>query len=80
MAETIKGRLIYILISEHEVVGTWHRLRTLCNDRSQLETFPSYSKLSKDIAIQRNEGNERPTLVFTTKDGKSYTIQVDTLQ
>lgn len=80
MAETIKGRLIYILLSDKEVVGTWHRLRTLCIDRAKVEPFPSYSKLSKDVAAQRNEGNERPTLTFTTKDGKPYTIQVDLLQ
>jgi hypothetical protein len=80
MAETIKGRLIYILLSDKEVVGTWHRLRTLCNDRAKVETFPSYSKLSKEIAEQRSRAIERPSLVFTTKDGKPYIIQVDLLQ
>jgi hypothetical protein len=80
MAETIKGRLIYVLLSEQEIVGTWHRLRTLCNDRNAIEVFPSYSKLSKEVALQRAEGNERPTLSFTTKDGKPYTIQVAILQ
>ena len=36
------------------------------------ENFISYSKLSKEAADQRKQGDEIPTMAFTTKDGKAY--------
>ena len=77
---TIKGRLIYVLLQEGQVVGTWTNLKHLCTDMGEKENFISYSKLSKEAADQRKQGDEIPTMEFTTKDGKTYMIQPQKLK
>lgn len=80
MAHSIKGRLVYVLLTEGVVVGTWVTLTTLCEEMNTNEPFASYSKLSKDIAKSRREGNLTPAISFTTKEGKSYTLKVESLK
>jgi hypothetical protein len=47
---------------------------------SETENFTSYSKLSKEVADCRRNGEQTPTLTFATKDAKTYTLKVDILQ
>ena len=72
-----KNRKIYIMLSDGEVLGAWTNLKYLCRDRNTEGVFPSYSKLSKDIAALRSEGHETPILDVKTKDGKTYQIKVE---
>ncbi|MBL7815209.1 MAG: hypothetical protein JNL70_09370 [Saprospiraceae bacterium] len=72
-----KNRKIYILLFEGTVLGAWTNLKYLCRDRNTEGVFPSYSKLSKDIAALRNEGNDTPVLSIKTKDSKEYQIKVE---
>jgi hypothetical protein len=76
-SRTIKGRVIYILLSECTVLGSWTNLKQLCNDT---EGFISYSKLSKEIATLRKDGLETPAFELKTKDGKAYQIKVEKLK
>jgi hypothetical protein len=81
MAHT-KGRLIYILLHQNQVIGTWSNLKHLCNEMNQKESFISYSKVSKDISTlrQNNEDATSEKLEFITKDDKEYTIQIEPLR
>lgn len=72
-----KNRKIYIMLSEGEILGAWTNLKYLCRDRNTEGEFPSYSKLSKEIAALRGEGVEMPVLDVKTKDGKTYQIKVE---
>lgn len=80
MAKSIRGRLVYVLLFENQVVGTWTNLKHLCEEQSLHGSFASYSKLSKIVASYRIENNLTPTLIFTTKDNRTFTIQVTSLQ
>jgi hypothetical protein len=71
---------VYVLTSECQVIGIWTNLLKLCTDRNEIEKFPSYSKLSKEIALLRKDGAIADKLDFTTKWGKVYTIQIDNIQ
>jgi hypothetical protein len=76
----LKGKFVYILLSNCEVVGTWTNLKHLCNDMSEKTEFVSYSKLSKEVATLRKNGMDTGKLDFTTKDGVKYTVQIDILK
>ena len=80
MAHSIRGRLVYILIFDNTIVGTWTNLKQLCEAVGDKETFISYSKLSKEVAEYRRNGVHTPELTFLTKDDKTYTVRVDMLQ
>ena len=75
-----KGTFVFILLHEQNIVGTWISLNQLCREMKEAGEFASYSKLSKDLLKMRHEGTETGSLDFTTKEGKSYTIQVDKLK
>jgi hypothetical protein len=72
-----KNRKVYILLSEGSILGAWTNLKYLCRDRNTEGSFPSYSKLSKDIAALRSESDETPVLTIKTKDNKDFQIKVE---
>ena len=74
-----KGQKVYLLIHDASVIGVWTNLKHLCIDRSKVEPFVSYSKISKDIATLRHDGTEMPILEIVTKEGKVYKIQPEYL-
>jgi hypothetical protein len=78
MAET-KGRKIYVLTSNCKIIGTWSNLRHLCVELKE-KGFPSYSKLSKTVALLRKDGNETPEIDVSMKDGQPYQIKVEILK
>ena len=73
-----KNRKVYILLSDCEILGVWTNLKYLCDAHDDIR-FPSYSKLSKDIAILRKEGTENPCIHFETKT-KKYQIKVEIIK
>ncbi len=75
-----KGQKVYILSFECEILGAWTNLKQMCIDRSLIENFTSYSKLSKDVAQLRNQNEEIPTLEIKTKDFKAYQIKIEKLK
>jgi hypothetical protein len=80
MPTKIKGHLVYILLYEQEIIGTWSNLKHLCVDMIVHEEFTSYSKLSKDISMLRRDGTEVTSLDFTTREGKKYTLKIEKLR
>lgn len=78
-SRTIKGRIIYILLSDTNVLGSWTNLKQLCNDMKN-NGFVSYSKLSKEIATIRKDGNETPLILLKNKDEKEYQLKVERLK
>ncbi len=80
MATKIKGHLVYILLQEQEIIGTWSNLKHLCDDMSVREEFTSYSKLSKEVSVLRRDGIEITSLNFTTREGKNYTLKIEKLR
>lgn len=80
MPTIVKGRFVYILMREGQIIGTWSNLKHLCDDMNKTENFISYSKLSKETAEHRRNGDNTPLLSFTTKDEKAFSIQVNTLK
>jgi hypothetical protein len=78
-SRTIRGRIIYILLTDCTVLGTWTNLKQLCTDMDT-EGFISYSKLSKEIATIRKDGLETPVFDIKTKIGKAYQIKVEKLK
>jgi hypothetical protein len=75
-----KGRKVYVLVSNCQILGVWTNLKYLCRDRQILGFFPSYSKLSKEIALIRNNAVETPVLDVTTKDNAKYQIKVEVVK
>ena len=75
-----KGRKVYVLTKECQVLGVWTNLKYLCHDRKSIGTFPSYSKLSKEIALLRSQNVETPTLNVLTKDDVKYEIKVELIK
>lgn len=73
-----KGQNVYALTCDNEIIGIWTNLSKLCTDRNLIEKFVSYSKLSKEIAIMRQNGMDKPILEVTTKD-KIYKIHAQVL-
>ena len=71
---------VYALTSNCQVIGIWTNLYKLCTDRNKVGKFPSYSKLSKEIALLRQTNANIDKLEFTTKDNLQYTIQIDILR
>jgi hypothetical protein len=84
MARVIRGKTIYVLLHDGELVGTWSSLKQLCIDMNEKETFASYSTLSKKIIDERkaSESDDLFTgsLSFSTKANKSYRIEIDILK
>lgn len=80
MATKIKGHLVYILLHEQQIVGTWSNLKHLCDDMLLQEEFTSYSKLSKAISVLRRDGIEVGSLDFATREGKKYTVKIEKLR
>jgi hypothetical protein len=68
-----KGQNVYILVLDNQILGVWTNLTKLCVDRNAIENFVSYSKISKDIAIMRQNGEDKPILEVKTTD-KIYKI------
>lgn len=79
-SRTIKGRIIYILLFECQILGTWRNLRQLCKDRNEIENFASYSKLSKEVALIRKDENALQQIEVITKQAKSYQIKIEVLK
>jgi hypothetical protein len=75
-----KGQKVYVLSANCEIIGVWTNLKQMCIDRALIEKFPSYSKLSKDVATLRNESDDLPVLEIKTKDGKAYQIKTEKLK
>ena len=71
---------VYCLILDNQVLGVWTNLKKLTFELNEKTVFVSYGKLSKDVLKLRNEGIEEGSLIFTTKDKKTYTIQVEILR
>jgi hypothetical protein len=80
MPTKIKGHLVYILLHEQQIIGTWSNLKHLCDDVKKDKEFISYSKLSKEIAAIRRDGIEVDCLDFTTREGEKYTIKIEKLR
>jgi hypothetical protein len=68
-----RGQNVYVLILDNQLLGVWTNLLKLCRDRNEIENFVSYSKISKDIAIMRQNGDDKPILEVKTTD-KIYKI------
>lgn len=80
MAET-KGRKIYILLSENDVVGLWSNLLSLTRDFNNGSTLLSYHKIYRHLKTHLDNDDVKTfcyDFIFT--DGKQYRIKVENLQ
>ena len=81
MAET-KGRKIYALTSNCEIIGVWSNLTSLVNDFNKSTKTLSYFKIYRQIKFHTEGGLllENFTYEFRDKDGIAYQIKVKALQ
>ncbi len=81
MAET-KGRKLYTLISECEIVGIWSNLAALINEFNNGSNILSYFKIYRLIK-SHTEGGQNLNLFrydFIDKENKEYQIKIEILK
>lgn len=81
MAET-KGRKIYAVTSNCEIVGVWSNLSNLVTDLNKSNIALVYFKIYRKLKKHTEGGQpiETFTYDFTDNDGKAYQIKIETLK
>jgi hypothetical protein len=72
----IKKQKVYILWSDSKILGVWSNLKNLLNDYQNDESFPSYSKVSKEFAALRKRGEKVLNLVYRNKHYQIFCGQI----
>ena len=81
MAET-KGRKIYAVTSNCEIIGVWSNLSNLVTYFNQKDIALVYFKVYRQLKkhTERGQPIENFTYDFTDDNGKTYQIKIEILQ